>query len=56
MATWVNVYCVKCRKKVGLVKPKVVILKQGRSKVRMKSWAGRCPICGTKVFRFISGV
>lgn len=53
MATWVTAYCVKCRKKVGLIKPKIVTLKKGRSKVKMEAWKGTCPTCKSDVFRII---
>lgn len=39
-------YCVKCRKKVEVVDAKAVTLKNGRPATR-----GKCPNCGTKVFK-----
>jgi DNA-directed RNA polymerase subunit RPC12/RpoP len=39
-------YCVKCRKKVNVVEPKAVTLKNGRPATK-----GKCPNCGTKVFK-----
>ncbi|MCX8126781.1 MAG: DUF5679 domain-containing protein [Dehalococcoidia bacterium] len=39
-------YCVKCRKKVDMLNAKAVTLKNGRSATQ-----GKCPTCGTKVFR-----
>ena len=52
MAT-VQMYCVKCRKKVAVTDPRVETMKKGRSKVAMKAYRGVCPICGTRVTRFI---
>jgi len=37
-------FCVKCRKKVEIKNPRVVLLKNKRPAVR-----GECPECGTKV-------
>jgi len=42
-------YCVKCRKKVRMVNPKVVTLKGGKT----KAYKGVCPACGTAVYRII---
>ena len=39
-------YCVKDKKKVEMVNPKAVTLKNGR-----KAYKGNCPKCGGKVFR-----
>ncbi|MEW6142680.1 MAG: DUF5679 domain-containing protein [Chloroflexota bacterium] len=39
-------YCVKCRKKVEVQDAKAVTLKNGRPATR-----GKCPNCGTKVFK-----
>jgi hypothetical protein len=39
-------YCVKCRKKVEVVEPKAVTLKNGRPATK-----GKCPNCDTKVFK-----
>ena len=39
-------YCMKCRKKVEMVNPKQVVMKNGRPATQ-----GTCPVCGTKVFR-----
>jgi len=43
-------YCVKCRKKVDMSGEKTVTLKSGRKAIQ-----GKCPTCGTKIFRFIKG-
>ena len=40
-------YCVKCRKKVKINKPRHIILKNMRHAIQ-----GICPRCGTKIFRF----
>ena len=39
-------YCMKCRKKVEMMSPKQVTMKNGRPATQ-----GTCPVCGTKVFR-----
>jgi glycosidase len=39
-------YCLKCRKKVDIKDPTRVILKNKRP-----ATSGKCPVCGTKVFR-----
>jgi len=44
----VEAYCVKCRKKVNIGDAKSVSLKSGR-----KALEGKCPTCGTKVFKFV---
>jgi len=47
MAT-VYAYCVKCRKKVPIQNPRLTTTRNGRT-----AYVGKCPYCGTKVFRFI---
>ncbi|MGQ0376625.1 MAG: DUF5679 domain-containing protein [Nitrososphaerota archaeon] len=42
----VQAYCVKCRKKVDIKDPQQTKLKNGRPATK-----GKCPICGTNVFR-----
>ena len=42
-------YCVKCKKKVEMQNPTDAVTKNGR---KMKK--GICPICGTKVNKFVS--
>ena len=39
-------YCMKCRKKVEMVSPKQVTMKNGRP-----ATTGTCSYCGTKLFR-----
>jgi len=39
-------YCVKCKKKVEIAEAKTVTLKNGK-----KATKGKCPNCGTTVFR-----
>jgi len=39
-------YCVKCRKKVEMKDPQQTKLKNGRPATK-----GKCPNCGTSVFR-----
>lgn len=41
-------FCVKCKKTVEIKDPEIVTLKNGRKAVK-----GKCPYCGTTVFRFI---
>jgi DNA-directed RNA polymerase subunit RPC12/RpoP len=43
-------YCVKCRAKVEIRNPRNVTLKNKRPAVQ-----GKCPRCGTKVFRIGKG-
>ena len=43
-------FCVRCRKKVKILEPEIVTLKNGRKAVR-----GKCPDCGGVVYRFIKG-
>lgn len=42
----VEAYCVKCKKKIDIVNPEKVTLKNGKPATR-----GTCPVCGTKVYR-----
>jgi RNase P subunit RPR2 len=51
MATTVTptAYCVKCAKTQEIKNPQAVTLKNGRPSVQ-----GTCPICGTKLVRFVS--
>lgn len=42
-----EMYCVKCKKKVK-AEGKPVTLKNGR-----KALSGKCPKCGTKVFKMV---
>ena len=41
-------YCVKCKKKQEMTESKEVVMKNGRRAVK-----GKCPVCGTKMFRII---
>jgi predicted RNA-binding Zn-ribbon protein involved in translation (DUF1610 family) len=41
-------YCVKCRRKVSISGAKEVKLKSGR-----KALKGKCPACGTTIYRFL---
>ena len=41
-------YCMKCKKKVEIKEEEEVVMKNGRKAVR-----GKCPDCGTKVFRIL---
>ncbi|MFH1387271.1 MAG: DUF5679 domain-containing protein [bacterium] len=42
----VKAYCVKCKKKQTMQDAKVVTMKNGR-----KASKGKCPDCGTSMFR-----
>jgi hypothetical protein len=41
-------YCVKCREKVNVKDPEYYTMKNKRLSIK-----GRCPNCGTKVFRIL---
>ncbi|MCX5991378.1 MAG: DUF5679 domain-containing protein [Chloroflexi bacterium] len=43
-------YCVKCKKKVEILTPKQIIMKNKRPAIQ-----GLCPKCKTKVFRIGKG-
>lgn len=43
-------YCVKCRQKRVMQNATKIVTKNGRAAME-----GRCPACGTKLFRFIAG-
>jgi hypothetical protein len=43
-------YCVKCREKREIKNPEEVTMKNGRPALQ-----GTCPVCGTKLFRMLSG-
>ncbi|HLG60426.1 MAG TPA: alpha/beta fold hydrolase [Ktedonosporobacter sp.] len=43
-------YCVKCRQKRAMQNATKIVTKNGRAAME-----GRCPVCGTKLFRFIAG-
>ncbi len=44
--TLTTAYCVKCKAKREVQNPQNVTMKNGR-----KAVTGRCPVCGTKLFR-----
>ncbi len=46
----VEAYCVKCREKRDIKDPEEVTMKNGRPAMQ-----GTCPVCGTKLFRMLSG-
>jgi len=46
----VEAYCVKCRQKRIMQSATKIVTKNGRTAME-----GRCPVCGTKLFRFIAG-
>lgn len=41
-------YCLKCKKKVEMQDAQEVVMKNGR-----KAMKGKCPDCGTGVFRIL---
>jgi len=41
-------YCVKCKTKRPMSNPERVVLKNGRHAMK-----GTCPVCGTKLTRFV---
>ena len=41
-------YCVKCKAKREIKDGKEVVLKNGRPAMK-----GTCPVCGTKIMRFL---
>ena len=45
----VEAYCVKCKQKRYMLNPTSTVTKNGRN-----AKVGTCPICGTKLFRFIA--
>ena len=53
MANKVSMYCVKDRHKFMATDPQVVVLKAGRSKVRMKAYRAVCPKHGGYSYKFI---
>ncbi len=42
----IEAYCVKCKSKVEMVKPHVVLMKNGRPATQ-----GTCPTCETKLYK-----
>lgn len=42
----IKAYCVKCRAKKEMKDPKQIKMKNGRP-----AMTGKCPVCGTKMFR-----
>lgn len=46
----VEAYCVKCREKREIKDPEEITMKNGRPAMQ-----GTCPVCGTKLFRMMSG-
>ena len=47
----VTSYCLKCRKKIEVKDSEEIITKNNRNAIR-----GVCPICGTKVFKFLPSI
>jgi pimeloyl-ACP methyl ester carboxylesterase len=46
----VEAFCVKCKQKRTMLDPHKIVTKNGRSAME-----GRCPLCDTRLFRFVSG-
>jgi len=44
-------YCLRCRKKVEVQNPEEIITKNNR-----KALKGLCPICSTRLFKFLPSV
>lgn len=44
----VEAYCVKCKQKRPMLTPQAVVTKNGRNALE-----GSCPVCGTRLFRFV---
>jgi Zn finger protein HypA/HybF involved in hydrogenase expression len=45
-------YCVKCKAKKEMVEAKEVIMK-GKGGTTRKALTGKCPSCGTKMFKIL---
>lgn len=45
-------YCVKCRQKREMENEKEIIIK-GKGGTKRKALTGTCPVCKTKMFKFI---
>jgi Zn finger protein HypA/HybF involved in hydrogenase expression len=45
-------YCVKCKAKKEMVDAKEITMK-GKGGVQRKAMTGKCPTCGTKMFRIM---
>jgi len=45
-------YCVKCREKREIKDAKEIIMK-GKGGTERRAMKGVCPVCGTKMFRFL---
>jgi len=50
MAT--KAYCVKCKAKREMVDEKEIIIK-GKGGTKRRAVTGKCPKCGTKMFKFL---
>lgn len=48
----VRAYCVKCKEKREMEGAKEVVMESKRGK--RHAMKGTCPVCGTKMFKFIS--
>lgn len=47
--TVVEAYCVKCKQKRRILNPQRTVTKNGRNALE-----GTCPVCGTRLFRFVA--
>jgi Zn finger protein HypA/HybF involved in hydrogenase expression len=45
-------YCVKCKEKREIEEPEEVEMK-GKGGVKRRAMTGKCPTCGTKMFRIL---
>ncbi len=48
--TTVEAYCMKCKQKRIMLNAQKIVTRNGRSAME-----GRCPVCNTRLFRFVSG-
>ena len=52
MSETIIAYCMRCRKKQEVKDPKVVTVK-GKGNSTRRACQGVCPVCGTKMFKFL---
>jgi hypothetical protein len=50
IAVTIEAFCVKCKQKRVMLNPQKIVTKNGRNAME-----GRCPVCDTRLFRFVSG-
>lgn len=52
MAEKVVGFCVKCKKKREMENPKEITMK-GKGGTKRRAVTGKCPVCGTKMFKIL---